>query len=87
MGEIVIKIENLSKLYRLGQVGTGTLGHDLNPASSYYSGTSAVVYETSGTAPNRVMTIEWSNVPSYGSSYNLYNFQVKLYETTNVIEF
>ena len=30
MGEIVIKIENLSKLYRLGQVGTGTLGHDLN---------------------------------------------------------
>ncbi len=28
--ETVIKIENLSKLYRLGQVGTGTLAHDLN---------------------------------------------------------
>jgi len=26
----VIKIENLSKLYRLGEVGTGTLSHDLN---------------------------------------------------------
>ncbi len=26
----VIKIENLSKLYRLGQIGTGTLSHDLN---------------------------------------------------------
>ncbi|TWU05966.1 ABC transporter ATP-binding protein [Stieleria varia] len=25
-----IKIENVSKLYRLGQVGTGTLSHDLN---------------------------------------------------------
>ncbi|WP_075590624.1 ABC transporter ATP-binding protein [Labilibacter marinus] len=26
----VIKIENLSKIYRLGEVGTGTLSHDLN---------------------------------------------------------
>lgn len=26
----VIKVENLSKQYRLGQVGTGTLSHDLN---------------------------------------------------------
>lgn len=26
----VIKIENLSKQYRLGLVGTGTLSHDLN---------------------------------------------------------
>ncbi len=27
--EVVIKSENISKLYRLGQVGTGTLSHDL----------------------------------------------------------
>jgi lipopolysaccharide transport system ATP-binding protein len=27
--DIVIKVENLSKQYRLGQVGTGTLSHDL----------------------------------------------------------
>ncbi len=27
---IVIKVENLSKQYRLGQVGTGSLSHDLN---------------------------------------------------------
>jgi len=26
----VIKIENLSKIYRLGEIGTGTLSHDLN---------------------------------------------------------
>jgi lipopolysaccharide transport system ATP-binding protein len=25
----VIKVENVSKIYRLGQVGTGTLSHDL----------------------------------------------------------
>jgi len=30
MSSTVIKIENVSKLYRLGEVGTGTLSHDLN---------------------------------------------------------
>ncbi len=30
MSNTVIKIENLSKIYRLGEVGTGTLSHDLN---------------------------------------------------------
>ena len=30
MTNTVIKVENLSKLYRLGEVGTGTISHDLN---------------------------------------------------------
>lgn len=30
MSKTVIKVENLSKLYRLGEVGTGTVSHDLN---------------------------------------------------------
>jgi lipopolysaccharide transport system ATP-binding protein len=30
MPQPVIKIENLSKVYRLGEIGTGTLSHDLN---------------------------------------------------------
>jgi lipopolysaccharide transport system ATP-binding protein len=30
MAQPVIKIENLSKVYRLGEIGTGTLSHDLN---------------------------------------------------------
>lgn len=30
MGNTVIKVENLSKQYRLGEVGTGTISHDLN---------------------------------------------------------
>ncbi len=30
MSDIVIKAENISKQYRLGQIGTGTLSHDLN---------------------------------------------------------
>jgi lipopolysaccharide transport system ATP-binding protein len=28
--DIILKAENISKQYRLGQVGTGTLSHDLN---------------------------------------------------------
>jgi lipopolysaccharide transport system ATP-binding protein len=30
MSDTVIRVENISKLYRLGEVGTGTLSHDLN---------------------------------------------------------
>ena len=30
MSDIVIKVENISKLYRLGEVGTGSLAHDVN---------------------------------------------------------
>jgi lipopolysaccharide transport system ATP-binding protein len=30
MSDIVLQVENLSKQYRLGQFGTGTLSHDLN---------------------------------------------------------
>ncbi len=28
--DIILKVENISKQYRLGQIGTGALGHDLN---------------------------------------------------------
>ena len=30
MSDIAIKFENISKQYRLGNIGTGTLSHDLN---------------------------------------------------------
>ena len=30
MSQTNIRVENISKLYRLGEVGTGTLSHDLN---------------------------------------------------------
>ena len=30
MSQLAIKAENISKQYRLGKVGTGTLSHDLN---------------------------------------------------------
>ena len=30
MSDIVIRVENISKLYRLGEVGTGSIAHDVN---------------------------------------------------------
>lgn len=43
---------------------------------------------TTGTAPNRVFTVEWSNVLwQWGAASACISFQCKLYETTNVIEF
>jgi hypothetical protein len=47
-----------------------------------------VSYKSEGTAPTRVFTSEWKNILAFnsGSTVRL-NFQVKLYETTNIIEF
>ena len=28
--DVILKVENVSKQYRLGLVGTGTISHDLN---------------------------------------------------------
>lgn len=51
-------------------------------------GSSSISYVTSGTAPDRVFTVEWNNVLAYSSVATArISFQVKLYETTNVITF
>ena len=45
-------------------------------------------YLTTGEAPNRVCTIQWKGYKKYSSTYtSTLNFQVKLYETTNNIEY
>ena len=47
-----------------------------------------VSYKTRGTSPNRIFIAEWKNIPAYsfGTAARL-NFQVKLYETSGIIEF
>lgn len=45
-----------------------------------------IFVETTGTAPSRVCTIEWNNVPDVGGSGTA-TFQIKLYETTDIIDF
>lgn len=46
---------------------------------------------TTGAAPGRVCTIQWKNVTDKGriapAQYASFSFQIKLYETTNVVEF
>lgn len=50
--------------------------------------TSAAAYEVTGVAPNRIFTFEWRDWEwSYNSTDSVVSFQVKLYETTNIIEF
>lgn len=43
-------------------------------------------YELTGTSPNQVLVIQWTNYRKYLATGDSYNFQIKLYETTNVIE-
>jgi hypothetical protein len=50
--------------------------------------TSSAVYGVSGIAPNRVFTLEWQNWSwYYFCNCNAVSFQLKLYESTNVVEF
>ncbi len=49
-----------------------------------YDAFSAILYKTIGTSPNRVFCIEWKNI-LWGNARQ--NFQVKLSETTGLIEF
>jgi hypothetical protein len=52
------------------------------------SNSTNLTYQTSGVASNRVFTIEWSNALwQIGSPTPSISFQLKLYESTNVIEF
>ena len=57
------------------------LNGTLTGATSYY-------VQTVGTTPNRITKIEWVNVKSFSAAINpeTANFQIWLYETTNVVE-
>ncbi|WP_187658405.1 GEVED domain-containing protein, partial [Flavobacterium macrobrachii] len=52
--------------------------------------TTGITYQLSGTAPNRVLTVEWLNMRwayNFTLTSPVISFQVKLYETTNIIEY
>lgn len=42
--------------------------------------------ETIGTSPNMICVIQWSNYRKFGATGDNFNFQIRLYETTNVVE-
>ena len=47
--------------------------------------TDNIVYETIGSAPNRIFVVQWTNARRKIAAGN-YNFQIRLHETTNEIE-
>ncbi len=58
---------------------------DFNPDSTQGGG-GTIRYQAMGTAPNRLLVVEWQNVPLYGETTGQ-NVQVVLYETSNKIQF
>jgi hypothetical protein len=76
---------NNLKFFNTDQPGTvlAPWWDDLNA-----DGSSQISYLTEGSSPNRVFTAEWKNVLAYSTNATArLNFQVKLYEGTNIIEF
>ncbi len=61
------------------------LGRDIQGNTT----TSELMSLMEGTEPSRVFTVQWLHYKRYGSSYagDDFNFQIKLYETTQKIEF
>ncbi|MBG9376879.1 autotransporter-associated beta strand repeat-containing protein [Panacibacter sp. DH6] len=45
-----------------------------------------ISYTTSGTAPNRIFIVQWNNARRFNYTGDVLNFQVRLYETSNVAE-
>jgi hypothetical protein len=43
-------------------------------------------YETIGTAPNRTLVVQWTNYRKFAATGDNYNFQIRLNETTNIID-
>jgi hypothetical protein len=43
-------------------------------------------YELTGTTPNQVLVVQWTNYRKYLATGDSYNFQIKLYETSNTVE-
>lgn len=64
-------------------IGGGTISA---LGTNLISTTDPIVYATIGTAPNRTFVVQWTNARRATLPGN-FNFQIRLRETTNVIEF
>lgn len=54
---------------------------DINPGAG-----GTVRYQVYGTAPNRRLVVSWYNVPMFSCTGQLYSSQIKIFESTNIIE-
>ena len=51
-----------------------------------YTDGSRWYYQTSGTSPNRVFTIEYNSFDLYAEPGLAFTWQIKLYESSNIVE-
>lgn len=70
-------------------ISTGATNNIISPLGRDLQGNAggSISYLTTGAAPNRVLTVQWSDYRPYYETGYVYNFQIKLYETSNKIEF
>jgi Secretion system C-terminal sorting domain/Fibronectin type III domain len=47
---------------------------------------SEIRYQTIGTAPNRTLVVQWLGVRRFAATGDILNFQIRLNETTNIVE-
>ncbi len=47
---------------------------------------SEIRYETVGAAPDRVLVVQWTNFRYYAATGDSFNYQIRLYETSNRVE-
>ncbi|MFA9212423.1 MAG: T9SS type A sorting domain-containing protein [Candidatus Methylacidiphilales bacterium] len=62
------------------------LWEDLVTLGNTNANKSLIRYATTGTAPNRVLTVEWAEMERFGYGSPSLNFQVKLFEGSNNIQ-
>ncbi|MDI6766393.1 MAG: T9SS type A sorting domain-containing protein [Bacteroidota bacterium] len=96
MGEIGT-IRGLSSAGQLGMYFKYVLGSNEKPTKVLAPwntdldtrNTEGVIsYTTQGSAPNRIFIVQWKHMPYYDGGTTLHlNFQIKLYETTNIAEY
>ena len=55
-------------------------------ATAFFVDPDNISYVTTGTSGSRILTVQWKNAQRYAGSGDVLNFQIKLYEGTNVVE-
>lgn len=81
MSDVVLKVENLSKVYRLGEIGTGTISHDLNRWWARIRGKEDP-FATVGSVNDRTQAAQKGD---YAKVLSDINFEVKKGEVLGII--
>jgi hypothetical protein len=71
-------------------ISSGSTNNIISPFGSQLTSTVAgdgIYYKTEGTAPNRILTVEWWQYGFWLNGFDEISFQIKLYETSNTVRF